>query len=99
MKTTKNKTMMEKSLKLADLYTQSQEDKNQEEVQFNLESAKLQLQADILATQKSLAEGRAEYRRLLTVIPFNPSAIINASNNVKALEAGLEELNKLNDLF
>lgn len=61
---------------------------------FRVESAKLQLQADLLEQQKALSQAR---QQLKTVYfrPFNSSDIIDAKMVVRSLENGLKELEEL----
>ena len=73
---------------------QSDSQLEQEGLVFRVESAKLQLQADLLEQQRALSQAR---QQLKTVYfrPFNSSSIIDAKMVVKSLENGLKELEEL----
>ena len=87
------------SLKLIELYQQSQEDKDQQGLSLVVEQGQLQLKADLLATQQALLVARSNYEKALTVIPFSPSLIIEAKKSINSLEEGIVELEKLEELF
>jgi hypothetical protein len=55
----------------------------------------LQLDADFLATEQSLAENEELLNRLLSTYPFDVQAIINTKTTIGELKAGIEELKKL----
>lgn len=91
---------MEKSLKLSELLLQSSEEKEKEEVSYRVKTAELQLQADILATERSLAEAFAERKNAMFIQPFDPQEIINCSIHIEELQDGLKRLNALkSELF
>ena len=73
---------------------QSDSQLEQEGLVFRVESAKLQLQADLLEQQKALSQAR---QQLKTVYfhQFNSSSIIDAKMVVRSLENGLKELEEL----
>lgn len=81
--------------KLVQLYQESQTEAEQQELSYQVEQASIQLQSDILATKQSLAKAEREVKATIKKVPFSSKAIIDAKNNVKALEAGLKELEKL----
>ena len=86
---------MEEVLKYKDRLLQSDQDKAQKEVEFQVKQAMLQLDADLLATEQSLAENEELLNRLLSTYPFDVQAIINTKTAIAELEAGIEELKKL----
>ena len=86
-------------LKLKDLYQESQADKDQQDLQLELEQAGVQLKVDVLSTTKALSEAKQVYNQTLRTRPFNSSNIIAAKMEVDALEAGLAELKLLENLF
>ena len=77
------------------LLSKSQVEKNQEEMQAQVESAELQLQADLLATRKSLAKSKRELDELKSSPNFNPSLIISKKKEVEGFEEGVKELEAL----
>ena len=86
---------MATSLKLQQLLQQSSEEKKEQDVQFQVKQAALQLESDILATSQSLA--KAEKTRATTVISelFSAGEIINADISIEGLKDGLKRLNAL----
>ncbi len=88
---------MEKSLKYQELLLQSQEEKDQKDVQFQVEQAELQLQSDTLATKQSLAEAKGELTEAEAASPFNASVVIEHQVTVEALEDGLKRLEALKE--
>lgn len=95
-----NKTItQERPVKLIQLYQKSQEEVNIEETQFEVESAQLRLQSDILATQQSLAQAKKALDAAFIAKPFNASNIIEAQKAVEGFEEGLIRLRKLENLF
>ena len=89
--------MAKQSLKLIDLYQQSKEEINQAEQQLQVNQASLQLQADLLATKQALSKAEIELVEAKRKVPFSPSAIIAAKNEIKSLEAGLKDLEELQE--
>ena len=81
--------------KLTELYQESQQATEQQELQYQVEQANIQLQSDILATKQSIAKAQRDVKTVMKAIPFNSQNIINAKDKVKSLEAGLKELEKL----
>lgn len=63
--------------------------------QLESESAHLQLQADMIATRKSLAEAQRNLDKIKTTIPYSPSAIIEAKSKVEKYQNGLKALQDL----
>ena len=86
-------------LKLKELWSKSQEEVNQEELSFQLETAQLSLQSDILATRQSLAKAESKLKNTYLQKPFNASNIIAAKQEVNELTKGLEALKELEKLF
>ena len=87
------------SLKLKDLYQESPEEKDLAAMQLSLDQGKLQLDTDLLATQQELSKAKARYEKALRNKPFDPQSIIGYKNEVRSLEAGIEDLNSLKELF
>jgi hypothetical protein len=88
------------SAKYADLIQQSQQEKDQQELSLQADQAKLDLQQDIVATKRSLAEAEIRLLRTKSSIPFNSQAVVNAQIGVEGLKEGLARLNALDaELF
>ena len=77
----------------------SSEELDQKEVEYAVSEAKLQLSADILATEKSLASKRAELQDAKTSVPLNATNIVNLQIEVEGLEDGLKRLKNLQEEF
>ena len=77
----------------------SSEELDQKEVQYAVDEAKLQLQSDILATEKSLAAKKAEYEDAKQTVPLDSTKIVNLQIEVESLEDGLKRLNNLKKEF
>ena len=77
----------------------SNEELDQKEVQYAVDEAKLQLQSDILATEKSLAFKKAELEDAKCTVPLNSINIVNLQIEVESLEDGLKRLNALKKEF
>ena len=77
----------------------SSEELDQKEVQYAVDEAKLQLQSDILATEKSLAVKKAEYEDAKQTVPLDSTKIVNLQIEVESLEDGLKRLNNLKKEF
>lgn len=70
----------------------SQEETSKKDVQFMVESTKLQLQSDILATRKSLRESEEKLADLKTDYPLDTKKIIDAELEVEGYKNGLSRL-------
>ena len=86
---------MGESLKYKELLLQSQEEKDQKDVQFQVEQAELQLQSDILATKQSLAEAKGNLEVSKASSPFQAARVVDFQIAVEALEDGLKRLEAL----
>lgn len=87
-------------LKYKDLRQQSQTQKELMELEYEENSAKLQLESDILATNLSLGKVQKELRIAKSEFPLNTQEIINKQIEVESLLDGLKRLEKLkNELF
>lgn len=93
----KTKTQKETSLKLIDLYQQSQSEKDAQDIPFMVKEAEQQLSSDILATEKSLSSKERELNKAYYTLPFNSVSIIELENEIEGLKAGLEKLNSLKE--
>ena len=97
--TTKTQKVQEPALKLIDLYQESQQIQEQEEMLLEVRLAKIQLDSDILATEKSVGLAKKALNEALRTRPFNSQNIINAQYEVKGYEQGLKDLQQLKKLF
>ena len=86
---------MGESLKYKELLLQSQEEKDQKDVQFQVEQAELQLQSDILATKQSLAKVKGSLEVNKSACPFNAADVVETQVAVESLEDGLKRLEAL----
>jgi hypothetical protein len=82
-------------LKYKDLLLQSSEQKEAQEVEFKVEEMQQSLDADILATKKSLAGEKASLVRLKSGFPLNVQQIIDTQLRIESLEDGLKRLGDL----
>lgn len=73
----------------------SEEEKSQEEVSYAVESQKLQYQSNLLATQRYLSEAKKNLGDVKTEYPLDFEKIVTLTNNIEALEKGLEVLKNL----
>ena len=86
---------MEDALKYKDRLLQSDQEKAQEDVEYQVEQAKLQLDADLLATKRSLAESEKDLVTLKSTFPLNAASIVDQQGDVAELKAGLAALEAL----
>lgn len=83
-------------MKRKDLLKKSTEERTKEELDYTLEKDKLQLEADLLETQRDFANAKQKLKALKSEAEnFSPAKIVNAMNDVASLEAGLQALNDL----
>lgn len=73
----------------------SQEESETQDVQFAIDKAKLQLQSDILATRKSLADKKKEIEEAKTECPLDSLKIISLISEAEGFENGLKKLAEL----
>ncbi len=73
----------------------SSEEMTQKEIEYKVESAKLQLQSDILATKVSKAEAEAELEAAKHAYPLDAQMIINCQWEVESYADGLNRLESL----
>lgn len=82
-------------LKYKDLLLQSAQEKEIQEVEFRVEEMAQSLEADILATKRSLASERATLVRYKSNFPLNAQYVIDSQIRIESLEDGLARLNAL----
>jgi molecular chaperone DnaK (HSP70) len=73
----------------------SSEEMTQKEIEFKVESAKLQLQSDILATKQSKAEVEAKLEAAKHTYPLDTQTIINCQWELESYTDGLNRLEEL----
>ena len=73
----------------------SSEEMTQKEIEYKVESAKLQLQSDILATKQSKFKAEAELEEAKHTYPLDTQTIIDCQAEVAAYTEGLEKLEAL----
>ena len=73
----------------------SSEEMTQKEIECKVESAKLQLQSDILATKQSKFKAEAELEAAKHTYPLNTPKIIECQAEVEAYAEGLVKLEAL----
>ena len=73
----------------------STEQLNNQQVEFNVRQAKLQLQADILKTEQLISEGEAKLKLAKQTYPFNSERIIDSQLELEAYQEGLKRLKEL----
>ena len=91
----KKETQPVKASKYKDLLQQSQQEKDAQQVEFQVEEAQQQLQADILATKRSLASSKQALLIAKSAQPFNSQKVIDHQLHIEGLEDGLRRLNGL----
>ena len=67
----------------------------QKEIEYKVESAKLQLQSDILATKQSKAKAEAELEAAKYTYPLDTQTIVRCQIELEAYEEGLSRLEAL----
>ena len=90
-----SKTTAGSSSKFAQLLQQSPSERDSKDREYRVREAELQLDADILATERSIATAEKKYEEVVMATPFNSQNIINAKNQIEAAKAGLEALQEL----
>ena len=73
----------------------SEEVKTSQEVEFAVKDASLQLQADILETEKQLSSKENLLKDLKTTYPLETQKIINCISDINCLKDGLKLLKDL----
>ena len=69
------------------------------QVEFAVESTKLELQSSLLATKKSLGEAEARLKDLKTDYPLDIQAIVDAELSIRDLKDGIKILESLQKEF
>ena len=85
------------ALKYKDLLLQSSQDKELQEVEFRVEEMQQSLEADILATKRSLASEKATLVRYKSQFPLMAQFVIDSQIRIESLEDGLVRLSALKE--
>ena len=85
------------ALKYKELLLQSSQEKELQEVEFRVEEMQQSLEADILATKRSLASERATLVRHKSQFPLRAQCVIDSQIKIESLEDGLARLNALKE--
>ena len=82
--------------KYLELITPKKEEEVQlEDLKFKVRQSQLQLQSDILSSEKTLADLKKALQSQKGAYPLDASAIIGLANKVTSAEAGLKALRDL----
>ena len=73
----------------------SSEEMTEKEIEYKVESAKLQLQSDILATKQSKAKAEAELEAAKYAYPFDSQRIVDCQVEVEAYAEAIVKLEAL----
>ena len=77
----------------------SQEEASEKDVQFYVEESKLQLQADLLSTRRSLESKKAALEEAKTTYPLDCTNIVELMDEVEGLKKGIKNLEALQKEF
>ena len=77
------------------LLNQNQKDLEQQQVEYSVEKAQIQLQSDILATKQAIKEVQRTVLTAKSAQPFNSQNIITALAELEGYQSGLEKLTVL----
>ena len=77
----------------------SEEEVATTQVEYAVESTKLELQSSLLATRKSLGEAEQKLKDLKTDYPLDIQAIVDAELEIRDLKDGIEIVEKLQKEF
>ncbi len=75
----------------------SQEESSTQDVQYAVESAKLQLASDILATKKSIQSIEVKLQEAKTEYPLDTQKIVDLKTTLESFQKGLKSLEELKD--
>lgn len=93
----KAKSAPASALKYKDLLLQSSQEREEQEVEFKVEEMHQSLDADILATKRSLASEKANLVRHKSSFPLDAQSVVNSQIKIEGLEDGLKRLNELRE--
>jgi uncharacterized Zn finger protein (UPF0148 family) len=81
-----------KNSKLVDLLQKSPEEQKSEDIQYRVESAKLQLQSDLLATKKSLSAKQKEIDACVLENPLSFKKLAELEEELASIQRGVKAL-------
>lgn len=73
----------------------SKESREAQELEFQVEEAQQQLDADLLATRRDLKTAKQRLEQAKSAAPFSSGDILRAKKEVSSLEQGVKELEAL----
>lgn len=79
------------------LISQDENSKKVQDIEFAVEEASQQMQADILATKKQIATCKRDLGKAKCAFPFSPKAVLEKQVELEGYEKGLEYLLKINE--
>lgn len=79
------------------LISQDDASKKVQDIEFAVEEASQQMQADILATKKQIATCKRELTQSKSAFPFSPKSVLEKQVELEGYEKGLEYLLKINE--
>ena len=85
----------QKIMKYEELLNLSPAESAKAEIPYKVREAKLQLDSDILSTERSLSKAEEKLRKAKGSFPYNSQNIITAEIEVEMYTDGLKRLNKL----
>ena len=77
----------------------SEETVNKSQVEFAVDSTKLELQSSLLATKKSLAEAEQKLKDLKTTYPLDIEAVVATQLEVRDFKDGIKIIEDLQKEF
>ena len=84
-----------KPSKYQSLLQQSQEEKDQQDIQYKVEETRQQLQADLLASNRSLATNKRKLQELKSEYPLKTQDIISLEVTIEGQIEGIKRLKAL----
>lgn len=88
------------SLKYKDLLAQSEEEISKDDLVYKVRQSELQLQADILETERQLVKCKGDLAVLKRTYPLSPGLISSKAEEIESLEKGLAFLDEIkSELF
>jgi hypothetical protein len=88
---------MKKTNRYHELRTRSSQQVEEEQLEFQVEESKQQIEGDLLATKRSLAAAKQELIKAESAYPFNSKTVVEAELKIEGYEAGLKRLEAIKD--
>jgi len=86
---------MSQTKKYKSFLNKSQEEIDKDELSYKVEEGELQLQADLLATKKSLSVAKRELESAKGQFPFDVAGILKAEDLISDIETTIERMESL----